>query len=61
MKKIRVICGENSRTQELKNLKTDRPMNKIAIFCSSSDAIDPVYAGKAKELGAHGWANITNG
>lgn len=27
-------------------------MNKIALFCSASDAIDPVYAEKAKELGA---------
>ncbi len=26
-------------------------MNKIALFCSASDAIDPVYAEKAKELG----------
>ena len=26
-------------------------MNKIALFCSASDAIDPIYAEKAKELG----------
>lgn len=26
-------------------------MDKIALFCSASDAIDPVYAEKAKELG----------
>lgn len=27
-------------------------MNKIAIFCSASDHIDPIYAEKASELGA---------
>lgn len=27
-------------------------MNKIALFCSASDEIDPVYEEKAKELGA---------
>lgn len=27
-------------------------MNKIAVFCSASDAIDPVFMEKAKELGA---------
>lgn len=26
-------------------------MNKIAIFCSASDHIDPIYAEKASELG----------
>lgn len=27
-------------------------MNKIAVFCSASDAIDPVFMEKARELGA---------
>lgn len=27
-------------------------MNKIAIFCSASDHIEPIYAEKASELGA---------
>ena len=27
-------------------------MNKIAVFCSASDAIEPVFMEKARELGA---------
>lgn len=30
----------------------NKEMDKIAIFCSASDSIDPVYAEKAAELGA---------
>ena len=35
-------------------------MNKIAIFCSASDHIDPIYAEKASEL-VHGLVKPESG